>query len=252
MSDTVIEVPTQDAPSFVVRIMSFVDQSERLVQERRCVSGQLPASFAAFCGSGIALIPNVDDPTKSVKQPHRFEIPGATTYEEAYGLFDAFWERELTRLKATGSVPVPKPTNFVVRVEQLSSNLEESVQEHVLVSGELPPKYPRFRGTAMFRLPNGYELPQDFVLDGAETVEEAYKLYPSICAEIDRRLGVQFMEMIKRAKEAEQKQSDKNEIAEARERAESGKKLILPKEDKRGKNGPRGIPGSGIVLPGEK
>ncbi len=117
-----------------------------------------------------------------------------------------------------------------MRVDQLLDNNLQRVQEHNVVVGELPPKYPRYHGTGIVRLPTGQEIIEEFVLDGAENILEAYKLFPAVHSEVTRRTGEQFRQYMERM------EREANRAALAKHRDAESKKIIVPgeKEDKRG------------------
>ncbi len=230
-------------PRFVIKIMTYIDERERRIQEKQFVAGELPAGMCTFTGAGIMQFPNPEDPDKPLKQISNFDIPGAMTFQEAFGLFDTYWKQKLMQEGAESGFPEPHPTQFIVRVDQMMDNNLQHVQAHVCIVGELPPKYARYRGVGITVLPNKQELKEEFVLDGAETILDAFKIYPGIQAETARRTGEQYRQW------AEAKHREMLKAAQ-RANAKPEKKIIVP-EDKTGKNGPLGAKKSSIIIPGQ-
>lgn len=240
-------VSEQTVPQFIVQIVTFVDECQRIVQEKRFLKGDKPAGFCAFVGAGVALLPNQDNVDQPIRHKGQFDIPGATTYQEAFGLFDTFWDQRLKQIGAISGIPKPKSVPFIVRIDQLLDSGNQSIQQHVLISGVMPDKYPCFRGTTLLQLPNGQEIPQEFILDGADTVDEAYALYGPVCAETVRRCTIQFEQMIARI---DKETADRQAVEQARAQHEnSAPRIIRSREDKRGKNGILGAHKSKLILP---
>lgn len=230
-------------PRFVFKIVTYLDECERRVQEKVFLEGEIPAGACAFSGAGIMLVKNPEDPKNPKHQVCNFDIPGAQTFADAFGLFETFWAQKLKHEGAESGIPEPKDAPFIVQVIQTLDNNLQRVQEHVAMAGTLPPKYPRYRGAGITRLPDGQEVIEEFILDGAETLLDAYKIFPSVAAEVARRTGEQYRQWYDRQMAALRRAE-----AEA-EAAKGGKKIIVP-EDKRGKNGPKGVPPSKLIIPG--
>lgn len=214
------KVPKPKKQKFIAKTVSYLDDCSRRVHERVIVSGEAPAGLCRFIG--IGLIKGKDGQART----HNFELPGASDYLEAFGMYDTHFGAILVKNGLEGQ-PAPQNTKFIMRIDSYIDDTLQQVSELVVVHGEAPKGFVRYQGIGDVEVQGVTKSREEFPLD-AKTLEAAFELYPKVFAVVITEVHNRVKEWMVQFKK-DQEAAERQQLREHRQNSGGkGGGLILP------------------------